>query len=282
MTTSEDYFVGSYSMDGHAFAFRTTVVAVAEVVEDLLAHLADKSHAHPTRYEAVAKSGGPSRFALYRDDELVQSASSEGAIVDYLLWDANQRALASSTRVALHAAAASWDEQGIVLPAAMDSGKTTLAAGLVLAGFSYLSDEATLIDPDTGRLHPFAKPLWMEPPTVRLLDGLYESLPSSYRRIMKHNYHVPPKRLRPGCVGLPCEVRYVIAPSYAPGSVTSLELMDGAEALMVLARNSFNLRTFGAAGIAILGSVVEQASSFRLTVGDLPSAVGALRELVSS
>ena len=51
----------------------------------------------------------------------------------------------------------------------MESGKTTLTAGLVRAGFDYLSDEAVAFDWDTLDIVPYAKPL--------SIDGLVGAVP---------------------------------------------------------------------------------------------------------
>ena len=55
----------------------------------------------------------------------------------------------------LHAGVVSSGDRCILLPGASGSGKTTLTAGLVGAGFTYLSDEVALLEEETLDLRPF-------------------------------------------------------------------------------------------------------------------------------
>jgi hypothetical protein len=209
---------------------------------------------------------------------VLRSRSAAGAI-DYLLWRASTETIErASGFLVLHAGAVSFGRKGVVLPAPPDSGKTTLTAGLTRAGFRYLSDEAAFLELGTGRLHPFPRALWMDRETLDILPGVREILPA-FVRGPRDAYHVDPSELRPRSIGSPCRVRFVIAPTYAPGR-TSLEPMSRAETLVALARNSFNAERVGLRGIRLLGDVVRRAECFRLVMGDLDSAVEAVSGLV--
>lgn len=272
----------SYAVLDYRFSFRTDLEPLAEVVEELLAPHRTKSNGRETRYEASKDHRGAHRLGLFRNGELVQPARSLGPLLDYLMWDVSSGAIASTHYLAVHAAAASWEARGIVMPAHMDAGKTTLVGGLTRSGFAYLSDEAALIDPASGMLHPFARPLWMDPSSIEAVSSIDEAVPLTHRTTMRSNYHLRPERLRPSSVGTACPVRYVIAPGYSPGSATDLVEINRAEGLMLLARNSFNLRNLKGAGVKTLTQAVGEARCYRLTVGDLSSAVRAVRDLVTT
>ncbi len=267
-----------YDVLGYRFALRSELPGLTARVAELLRGFVSTTGGAATRYEARRESAGAHSFGLFRDGDLVQPATSEASILDFLLWDVNANALRTTPFLALHAAAASWRGRGVVMPAKMNAGKTTLVAGLVTNGFAYLSDEAALIDPVTGLLHPYAKPLWMEPPTMKLFS--FDEATSDDASALR-NYHVRPERLRPDCIGAPCEVGHVVAPQYVPGAETSLEPMTQAEMLMLLADNCFNLVRAGGSGMRVLADVLANTSCHRLTAGDLSSAVDAIRRLVT-
>src|SRR5437016_7532138 len=83
---------------------------------------------------------------LLRDRELVLQAATPGAFVARFVQWLNQQAVDPEYAVMSHAGGVSRDGAACVLPAHMESGKTTLTAGLVRSGFSYLTDEAVSFD----------------------------------------------------------------------------------------------------------------------------------------
>src|SRR5262249_38753244 len=62
----------------------------------------------------------------------------------------------SPRRVFVHAGVVGWRGRAIVIPGRSFSGKTTLTAALVKAGFTYYSDEYAALD-SAGRVHPYAR-----------------------------------------------------------------------------------------------------------------------------
>lgn len=230
----------------------------------------------------VTRSRGWGNFEVWRGRRMLGNPSSFGALLDYLLSFVNQEAIRRARRAfTVHAGAGSRNGAGIVLPAGMDSGKTTLMAGLVRAGFDYLSDEAAIYDPGTGLLQPYPKSLTLSQASMEALPGLERHLPPELAWGTRWQYHIRHEDLRPRSRGRPCPVRYVIAPKYRPGATTGLHPISRARAATILAQNSFNVRTFGRKVPEILGDMVAGAECFTLDVGDLGSAVRELVDLTA-
>jgi hypothetical protein len=97
---------------------------------------------------------------------------------------------------------------------------------------------------------------------------------------MKYRYHVAPDDLRPGAVGRPCRVQYVIAPKYEAGNATVLEPMSRAEALMILAENSFNLVRFGGLAVESLHQAMEGVKGYRLRIGSLEEGIRRVLDVI--
>ncbi|MGH2699633.1 MAG: hypothetical protein ACRDJL_10635 [Actinomycetota bacterium] len=265
----------------YTFRFRTRLPRVAALVEDLLCSFRIPPVAGSPTYDVVDDHQPWSRYAAYLEGQSVREYDSLEPVLDYLFWHINREAITSVTKcVVVHAAAASWEEDGVLMPAPMDSGKSTLVAGLTAAGFSYLSDEAAPLDPATGRLHPYPKPIWLERGSVEALPGLLNALSSKWGRRLGDRYHVRPEELSPVSTGSQCRVGYVIVPSYEAGSPTSLEPMSRAQGLLSLTQSCFNFGRFGKTGLALLSDVVTGARCYRLRMGDLESAVRAVADLV--
>jgi hypothetical protein len=272
----------SYRALEYSFRIRTALPRMAALVDDLLS---------PFRSEDV--NGAPAYtltqretdgfFALWLDDQRLDETATAGGVVHSLLWQVHKEAVASATEVlALHAGAVAWGQAGVVLPGTTGSGKTTIVTALVRAGFSYLSDEAALIEPQTGWLQLFPKSLTLRPDSLRLLPELTERLAPELGWPTRLRYDLPADAVRANAIGEPCVVRYVIIPRYVPGSKSRLASISRAETLVYLAENALNLYLFGRRGVAILADVVRGAECFQMQVGDLESAVNAVKTLVAA
>jgi hypothetical protein len=261
-------FDGSYRLLSYGFRIQTDVADVGARLDELLREFRVPNLIEEPTYRIMPRLDGIHEVLL--GGECVQRSESPDVLVDYILWDVSARAVQEEHGfLALHAGAVAYRGSGVLLPAPPDSGKTTLSAALTRAGFDYLSDEAALIDPADGRVHPFPRPLWMERPTVEKFPDLLERRPGAARP----QYPVLAEELRPGSVGAPCPVRFVVAPTYGAGAPTELEAMSRGEAVVLLCRNSFNFSGFGRAGVVLLAAVVRGAACFRLRMGALDEAV---------
>jgi hypothetical protein len=229
-------------------------------------------------YELRREPGAEKPWAMYLDGASLHRGRTPSRILEFALWDISTKAIGSEHGFfAVHAAAASWQGSGIVLPAPPDSGKSTLVAGLTRAGCGYLTDEAALIDPVSGLLQPFPRSLWLAKPSV---EAVFKEESGRMRWSTGRQFHVRPGDLRPRALGRPCPLRFVIAPRYEAGATSELEPMSRAEALMVMARNAFHLDRFGGSGIALLGRVIGEASCYRIRIGDLDDAVRSILDVV--
>jgi hypothetical protein len=220
------------------------------------------------------------RYELFQDVTSIQRVADPGSMVDWVILDSTRRAVQAAERsVAVHAAAVSRDGRAVIMPAAPDSGKTTLSAGLTRAGFAFLGDEVTLVDPATGWAHPFLRPLLIEPPSMAVLPGLLSELPSEHETFRHIRYQVSAEDLRRGSTGAPCPISYVVLPAYRSGSATRLRPVSRAAALMRLWEQTFNRARMGGTGITTLAEVVGGAECFELPIGDLQEAVRAIQSL---
>jgi hypothetical protein len=265
----------------YVFRIRTNIARLGILLDRLLAPFRATTGNEGTMYSLVQEKGNKLPFSLYVDDARLQEVESASSMLDFVLADITVQAVERMEDfVGLHAAAAAWDRQGVIFPGPPDSGKTTLVAGLTRVGFAYLSDEAALIDPRTGLLHPYPRALAMDAQSVDAVPGLRRKLPPDHDEFMRYRYHVAPDDLRPGAVGRPCRVKYVIAPKYEAGSDTVLEPISRAEALMTLAENSFNFVRFGSLAVDSLRGALEGVKCYRLRIGGLEDGIRRVLDVV--
>lgn len=278
---SDWQFDRSYRALSYEFRVRTNFPRAGFLLDRLLAPFRAAVSTDVPTYDLVRTDGERLPYSLYLDDSRVQEVESASSMLDFVLANVTIQAVElMGDFVSFHAAAAAWDRRGIVFPGQPDAGKTTLVAGLTQVGFAYLSDEAALIDPRTGLLHPFPRALAMDAHSVAAIPGLRQKLPPDHDQFMKYRFHVAPDDLRPGAVGRPCRVHYVIAPQYEAGSETTLEPISRAEALMSLAENSFNLVRFGGRAVESLQGAMEGVRGYRLRIGSLDEGIRRILDVV--
>ncbi|MFI5054483.1 MAG: hypothetical protein ACHQDE_08995 [Acidimicrobiia bacterium] len=266
-------YVFSVAVEGHD--------AFGEYTEDLFESLVSDAAA-PSPVPWVVR---PAEFDDSRGWELVidDARNSVFATVERLtpelVHTLNSLAVPSWSGVTCHAGGVARGDAGIVLPADMESGKTTLTAGLVRAGFSYLTDEAVAFHPGTSTIAPFPKPLSIDRGAWFLFPELEPEANFATDDYKQDQWQVPAAAIRPDAVGGPCEARLVVFPKYVEGAHTSLVRIRRAEALVELAKNTFSFNQKSRAALDDLAGVVRAVDCYRLTVGALDEAVALIEQL---
>ena len=209
----------------------------------------------PARYSLVASGRGRDRrFELRYGDGMLFSGPVPSAILEGLFWHVNAETIRHTGDFLLvHAGAVVTPAgDGVLILGGSGSGKTTLTAGLVRAGFGYLSDEAGAIDPVTRRLFPYPKALSVK-------DGNPHLLPPE-NDLLKSQQYLLPEEIRPGCVAGPCDLRFVIAHRYRPSVATTVVPITPAAGVVELSRNALNLSVYGSRSVTLLADAARGAS----------------------
>jgi len=287
-------FERRFRMLTSAFRVRTDLPGVGPFLEHLLAaFLEDETDGAGeigdvvTTYTLTWRRGSGThrerradRYELFQGASSIQRVRDPGSMLDWVIIDSTRRAIDANERfVALHAAVVSDGHRAVVMAAPPDSGKTTLGAGLTRTGFHFLGDEVALVDTVSGWVHPFLRPLLIEPPSMAVLTGLLPELPARCERFRHRRYQVTAQDLRPDSTGDPCPVGFVVFPAYRPGSVTHMRAISRATALMRLGEQTFHRARIARAGIKTLADVVAGAECFELPIGDLHEAILAVQSL---
>jgi hypothetical protein len=199
--------------------------------------------------------------------------------LQHLLWAVND-GVGKRVRdfLLLHAGAVGSDGGAILLPAKMDSGKSTTVVAMLETGFAYLSDEFGAVDPITGHLYPAAKRIAVGWETLAHLPGLEERL----RDRSVDGFALPQRFIRPEDVGSsvspPLPVRAIIVPVADFDGPPRLEPLSSAAAVETMAGSSFNLFRYGDRGVVLLSRLAREAEAFRLLGGTPRERGGLLKE----
>ena len=178
-----------------------------------------------------------------------------------------------------HAAGLQDGDVGVLMPGGSGAGKSTLVAGLVRAGFAYLSDELMALELDGGRLLPYAKPIAVKPGSTHLLRDMRSPAPGADDHGADGSWWLPVGDGVRRPVGAPCVPELVVVPRYEPGHATTVTPLSETEAFVTLAVNAVNFVEHGTEGARAIGELVTRCECVALTTSDLDEAVEAVRRL---
>lgn len=249
-------------------------------VEELISPYESTSAADvPPRRYAVRVTGSDA-LSLLADDEPLAVDTNAWRILAMLQWHLNQAVVVSSADrfVLLHAAAAVRDGVTVVLAAAMEQGKTTTVAGLVRAGYRYLTDETVALVPGSLDVRAYPKPLTLD----RGSWHLFPELRVAPIGPADTSWFVPATRIRgdaqADAAGRP---RLIILPAYRNGAETQSRLVPPPQALLELAKATFRFTDHPRRNLEELANLARLTPTYALDIGDLDAAVAEIDRLAA-
>ena len=178
--------------------------------------------------------------------------------------------------VTLHAAVLERGGRAVILPAPPGSGKSTLCAALMFRGWRLLSDELTLLEPESGLVMPCPRPVSLKNISI---DVIRERAPDctigpiahdTQKGTVAHLKVSHDSLLRAGERALP---GWIVFPRYERGAPLDVRVRAKSAALLDLARNSFNQHVHGRTGFQALARLVDTCDSFDLRYSQLDQAM---------
>lgn len=207
---------------------------------------------------AVAARLGLGRGALFVPDDLAGlDEQPEEAAWGLLEQSLTAIAVAELEHlVPVHAAVVAHGGAALLLPAASGSGKSTLTAAAARAGATVLSDEYALVDPDSGLVTGWPRPIRLRRP-----DGTEERVD-----LARSTHPVP--------------VGVVASLAFQPGAGNDWTPVSASEAVLDLLANTIVARTRPDAAFDAALAVTRHAHAVKGVRGDADAAVTALLALL--
>jgi len=227
----------------------------------------------------------PPAVALATEHAVLSPRTSQSLAAGTVLWHLNHDAIeAADDVVLLHASAVAGRDGVLVLPAVGDSGKSTLVAALVRAGYRYVTDEAAAIDPATRLVRPYPKPIGLDPGSFPVLADLEPSPDEQPDEVFHKKWWLDPRRISPhGDDAVVADDLPIVAmafPTYDPDVSPSLVPLRPAEGVAELSRHTFHLQRWGQAGLDLLADLATSIPLHQLRHNDLDRSLELLGSVI--
>lgn len=238
--------------------------------------------------EAFAVSGRGARMAdtycvaagdelhTFRDCIELPSGPTTQHALSTLLADLNQRAVAAYGGFSVHSGVARHKNRILAIPVESGGGKSTLTAALVLAGFSYLSDEGLCVEYDTGIVTPYPKPISLAPRSRSAL-GLGDR--STNGSVFEVAYSMSELG---GRLGEPGPLTDIMFPTYSEHLEPEIRPIARSAAQARLLKLSFNHYKHPEKAFRLSSDLVRSADCSEFTYSDPLKAARFLKDHLSS
>lgn len=204
----------------------------------------------------------------------------------HLEWGMNQCiARTAHQYLMMHAAVVERHGGAAILTGPTGSGKSTLCAALVVAGWRLFSDEMALIDMKSGALVPLARPISLKNESIELLQRIspgwrFGPLCEGGRKGRIRHMAAPAESV--GRVAETAPPAWLVFVRYTAGGATQCRPVEKAPGMMRAIEQCFNYGKLGRTGFNVLADVIERSACLELSYSDPQEAVAALGELAAA
>ncbi|WBH16854.1 HprK-related kinase A [Sphingomonas radiodurans] len=191
-----------------------------------------------------------------------------------------QMALGQRRFLLLHAAAVERDGLAIILTGESGAGKSTLAALLQPRGWRLLADEFVLIDPATGLVYPFPRPVSLKNAAIVAAHAALPGatfgplLPGTPKGDIRH---LVPDRAALSAMDEPARPILLLFPSF--GHAAEQRPVGAGEAFVRLTQASTNYVGLGERGFVALTRLVSDVTRAAIDYPDTATAASMIEEL---
>lgn len=183
----------------------------------------------------------------------------------------------------IHAAAMERGGRAVILPAPPGAGKSTLCAAVASRGWRLLTDELTLIDPDSHAIIPNARPISLKNESIEIIRNFAPQSvfgPLSPDTIKGTIAHVRPPAESLAQAREASTPTCCVFPRFRADAGLEAHPMPRGQAFMHIAGSSVNYTLFGARGFEILSEIMDGLSCYEFEYGNLSEAVAWFQELI--
>ena len=271
-----------FQTENHVFEFCCMDSSLGNAITDHLSHLVlDNEVLCDTRLTILPGNGGTKTWDIFIDGLRFRKGLKKNEVFPYIATLLFVRACeALVDRLLFHAAVLEKGGTTIVFPGEAGSGKTTLAAALMMHGCQFFSDEIAVLNVQSLCVSPLPLPMSIKPGSVRPLSRYYAGL--SERPVHQRADGKKVRYLSPSVQNLTetfevsAPVNYLIFPKYREEAENRLNTLDKFETMQRLAMTGSSNRDITNRDVEAMIALVEKSPCYEIVYSDLSKAVSLL------
>jgi HprK-related kinase A len=191
-----------------------------------------------------------------------------------------QMALGERRFLLLHASSVEKDGKVLIMTGESGSGKSTLSALLASRGWRFMGDEFALVDPISGDVHPFPRPVSLKNEAIAVMRGLLPATrfgPVQLATAKGDICHLIPGSAAIAAMNDPAPPALILFPGY--GLPRAIRPVGTSETFVRLTQASTNYTALGEAGFDALTRLVIHVPSCAIDYPDTDTALALVDEL---
>ena len=191
-----------------------------------------------------------------------------------------QMALGERRFLLLHAATVEKNGRALIITGESGAGKSTLSAMLGERGWRFMGDEFALLDPDTGMLHPFPRPISLKNEAIAAMEA--EVAADRFGPVMENTPKGRIRHMRPRAEALArmdetARPAMILFPRF--GYARDIRPVGSAEAFMRLTQASTNYVAMAERGFDALIGLVQGCPGVAIDYPDAATAFDLIQTL---
>ncbi len=180
----------------------------------------------------------------------------------------------------LHASSAEKDGKVLIMTGESGSGKSTLSALLGSRGWRFMGDEFALVEPATGMIHPFPRPISLKNEAIGVMRALLPGGhfgPVQVATAKGDICHLVPGADAIAAMDIPAKPALILFPQF--GGARAIRPVGTSETFVRLTQASTNYTALGEAGFDALTRLVTSVPACAIDYPDTDTALALVDEL---
>jgi HprK-related kinase A len=191
-----------------------------------------------------------------------------------------QMALGERHFLLLHAATVAKGDRAIILTGESGSGKSTMSAVLMSEGWRFMGDEFALLDPETGMLHPFPRPVSLKNKAMDVLSKRVK--PDRFGPLMRDTpkgdlRHLIPDRASLAAMNDVAQPVAILFPRF--GEAKATRPVGQGEAFVRLTQASTNYTALSERGFTALSRLVSTVPATAIDYPDTKTGIALVNKI---